>query len=128
MNKRILLSEFTRYFFVCLICFGVDFSLLVALKEMAGFHYLLAGLVGILSGNLLNYALSIKWVFTSRKLEDKKKELGIFLMLGMGAIPFHHLILWFSTDSLGIHYQVSKLIAVGATFLLIFILRKIFLF
>lgn len=126
--RKTMLSEFSRYLIVCLVCFGVDFSLLILLTESLGLHYLLAGLLGILCGNLLNYLLSTRWVFSRHQLENKGKELGVFLIFGLGAIPIHHVVLWASTDLVHIHYQVSKLIAVGTTFLLIFFLRKFYLF
>jgi len=91
-------------------------------------HYLVSGLVAILLGNILNYVLSIRYVFSHRKLEKRSKEFSVFLTVGLGAIPFHHLILWACTDGLSIHYLWSKLIAAGATFILIFSLRKFFLF
>jgi putative flippase GtrA len=128
MLRSILIPEFGKYFLVCILCFGLDFSLLVALREYAGMHYLVAGLISILAGNILNYTLSTKWVFHSRKLEDKSKELTVFLTIGLGAIPFHHLVFWLCTDFGDLHYQISKLIAVGTTFILIFILRKVMLF
>ena len=128
MLRSILIPEFSKYFLVCVLCFAMDFSLLVALREHAGMHYLVAGLISILAGNILNYILSTKWVFSSRKLEDRTKELTIFLTVGLGAIPFHHLVFWLCTDFADLHYQVSKLVAVGTTFFLIFILRKVMLF
>ena len=122
------LSEFSRYLLVSAVCFALDFGLMVFFTETAKAHYLLAGLIGILSGNLLNYLFSTRWVFSHHKLKDKHKELGAFLLFGLGAIPIHHLVLWGTTDFLHVHYQVSKLIAVATTFLLIFFLRKRFLF
>jgi dolichol-phosphate mannosyltransferase len=45
--------------------FVVNWSLLVALTELAGIYYLVSNLVGILAGFVWNYAVNVKWTWRS---------------------------------------------------------------
>jgi putative flippase GtrA len=126
--RNLLRKEFLRYFGISIFCFGIDFSLLFLMTHHLSFHYLVSAFLAIFVGNILNYNLSIRFVFSHRKLQERSRELTIFLCVGLGAIPFHHLILWICTESFSIHYLQSKVIAAGASFILIFGLRKYILF
>lgn len=121
-------KELLRYFFVCIFSFSADFATLVALEAKFGVHYLWAAFYGLLVGNVCNYLLSIKFVFSHRKVKETHKELGVYIIVGLCSLPIHQFILWFCTDKLEIFYQVSKLIAAGSSFLAIFFLRKTLLF
>ena len=49
----------------------VDFSVTVILKELAGSWYLLASVLGTISGGIVNFTMNRRWVFSAR---DKKLQ------------------------------------------------------
>lgn len=122
------LQELPRYFLVCTVSFSSDYASLYLLTEYVGLYYLYSAFLGFLIGNLVNYFLATKLVFKHRKLNSRYSESLIYVIIGFAVLPVHHGVLWFSTESLGFVYQISKLFASGVVFILIFILRKFFLF
>jgi putative flippase GtrA len=117
-----------RYGVTGFAAFLVDFSLLVALTEKAGIHYLIAAVFGFLGGLITNYLLSIYWVFSNRTLADKRAEFTIFALVGVGGLLVTEVVLWTGTEVFMLDYRVSKLIAVATVLCWNFGLRKYLLF
>ena len=60
----LVLAQLARYSLVGGIAFIVDFGLFALCLYALEWHYLLANLMGLTAGLTLNYALSIRWVFS----------------------------------------------------------------
>lgn len=120
--------ELPRYFIVCILSFSSDYATLYVMTEFFHWHYLHSALLGFLIGNIINYLLATKVVFSHRKLSSKYSESFIYVIIGFLVLPIHHGVLWLCTESLGFIYQISKLFASGTVFIIIFLLRKFFLF
>ena len=56
-------SQFIRYFIVGGIAFIADFGALFLLKEWGGLNYLFSATLAFIIGIIINYQLSICWVF-----------------------------------------------------------------
>ena len=117
-----------RYLFVGGLAFAVDYGTLLLLKEVAGFHYLLANSVSFLFGLATNYALSVRWVFASRKLGNRYVEFLVFAAIGLVGLGVNDLVMWACTDRLGVDYRLSKLAAAGVALFWNFFARKLALF
>lgn len=120
--------QFFRYTLVGGFAFIVDFGLLFLLTEYFHVHYLISAGISFLIGLLLNYFLSIKWVFTTRIIENKWLELLIFSLIGLIGLGLNEFFLWVFTDILLLYYLISKLITSFIVYFWNFFARKFFLF
>lgn len=120
--------QLLRYTFVGGIAFVVDFGLLFLLTDFFNVHYLISAGISFISGLLLNYYLSIKWVFTVRIIEKKWLELLFFSLIGLIGLGLNEIFLWLFTDILLFHYLISKLITSFIVYFWNFFARKFLLF
>ena len=117
-------EEFLRYTAAAGIALGVDVGLLFVLTEFGGLHYLVSATIGFLGGLIVNYFLSVRFVFAKRTLTNETHELFIFSSIGILGLIVHNGLLWTLTEWVGLYYLVSKIIATGFVFLWNFTVRK----
>ena len=114
--------QFFRYLFVggfsAVVNLGL-FSLLIYL----GLHYLLAELIAFVVATIVNYVLSIIWIF--QRSSRFKLEFTLFTLVGVGGLGINELVLWLCVSKLGIYKVVSEAIAIAVVTLWSFALRKI---
>ena len=122
------LIQLFRYTFVGGIAFLVDFSVLYVLTEYCYLHYLYSAGIAFTLGLFLNYALSIAWVFNSRKLENRVLEFLLFSLIGLIGLIFNELFLYIFTDILAMYYLISKIATAFIVYIWNFTARKIILF
>jgi putative flippase GtrA len=122
------LIQFFRYIFVGGIAFIVDFSLLFIFTDIFNIYYLISAALAFLIGTIVNYILSIYWVFDKRSLKNKSFEFGIFALIGFIGLGLNELIIWFFTEQIHFHYLVSKIISAWFVLLWNFSARKFLLF
>ena len=121
-------KQLFRYIFTGGLAFIVDFEILFLLTECFYVHYLISACVAFLFGLLVNYFLSIRWVFNSRVVENRLLEFSLFTTVGLLALGINELFLWIFTDVLGNHYLFSKIITAIIIFFWNFFGRKLILF
>jgi putative flippase GtrA len=117
-----------RYTFVGGLAFLVDFSTLFALTEYLHVHYLVSAAISFVLGLIINYFLSIKWVFNNRKIENRLLEFLFFTLIGLIGLGLNELFLWILTDLLLVYYLLSKIITTFIVYFWNFFARKIILF
>ena len=120
--------QFFRYFGVAVICLGVDTGTLFVLTEYAGIHYQISTFVGYSLGMVLNYLLSISWVFKTKRLTNRQVEFSIFIIIGLVGMVINQGIMWLCTDLLGVYFVLSRFISAGIGYTWKFIARKYILF
>ena len=123
-----LAGEFARYFAAGLLALGVDFTLYVALTELAGWHYLLSAVVAFSAGLATVYFFSIFWVFRERSIGPGSREFLLFSVIGIVGLALTAAVLYLLTDILGLDYRLSKVAAAALVFIFNFGCRKFFLF
>ena len=123
-----LAGEFARYFAAGLLALGIDFTLYVALTELAGWHYLASAIVAFCAGLATVYFFSIFWVFRERRIGAGSREFLLFSMIGIVGLALTTAVLYALTDILGLDYRLSKVAAAALVFLFNFGCRKFFLF
>ena len=123
-----IIREFRRFLIAGSIAFGVDLAVLVTLKELLGIEVLIANLFSFACGLSTIYLLSVHWVYERRVLKQRAPEFIIFTLLTLLGLVLNEVCLWGSTEYLGLHYALAKVLATGLTFLFNFSLRKIVLF
>ena len=126
--NRELLIQFFKYLLVGGVAFTFDLGTLYFFKEFLGVHYLYSAAAGFLVGLVINYILSITFVFSNRTLTDKRMEFIIFALIGVVGLFLNEAIIYFFTGIIGLHYLNSKFIAAFLIYFFNFCARKIILF
>jgi putative flippase GtrA len=129
--RKSLVGQFLRYLVTGGLAFFVDFGLFALCLYLLEWHYLLANLVGLVAGLVLNYALSILWVFTAckRTLEKKKvAEFTLFTLVGIAGVGINQLLMYLMVDGLDLNEMLSKMIAAILVLMWNFGARKLILF
>ena len=131
MPRSSLLGQIVRYLVTGGLAFVVDFGLFALCLYKLGWHYLLANLAGLIAGLVLNYALSIAWVFSEckRVLENKKTaEFGIFAVVGFAGVGINQLLMFLMVGRLEWNEMFSKMVAAILVLMWNFGARKLMLF
>lgn len=123
-----LLIQLLRYTIVGGFAFIVDIGTLYILTEYFNVYYLLSACIAFILGLIINYILSVKWVFKHRAMNNRKLEFLLFTLIGIFGLMLNEFFLWIFTDILLIYYLLSKIITVAIVYLWNFFARKILLF
>ena len=131
MPRGSLMGQFVRYLVTGGLAFVVDFALFALCLYKFEWHYLLANLAGLVAGLVLNYVMSIVWVFSEckRVLENKKSaEVGIFAVVGIAGVGFNQLLMYLMVGQFGWNEMLSKILAAVLVLMWNFGARKLMLF
>lgn len=91
--------------------YSIDFGTLVFLKEIIGFHYLIAATLGFIFGLAAVYVLSTRYVFGESKIKSRSAEFGLFALIGVVGLLLLNALMWIFTDLFLFNYLLSKIIA-----------------
>lgn len=135
-----LMEQILKFGVVGFFCFLIDFGLTAGLTNLFGVHYLISKFIGFVVSAIVNYILSIKFVFTEKKEMDKKKEFTVFLILSAFGLLINEVVMFVCIDGIyahaaalrelisdGLMVSVSSVIATGIVMVYNFISRKLFL-
>lgn len=126
---RVLAVQFLRYLTVGGVAFVADFSTLYALTEFANLHYLASATIGFLLGLLINYGLSVRWIFPVRTYRARARvEFILFAVVGIVGLALNNLCIFVLAEIVNLHYLHAKLIATSLVLLFNFGLRRRLLF
>ena len=135
-----LLNQIMKFGIVGLFCFLIDFGITTGFTNLLGIHYLISKFLGFVVSAVVNYLLSIKFVFTQKKEMDKKKEFTVFLILSAFGLLINEIVMYLCID--GIYARsgqlqelvshanmvaLSSILATGIVMVYNFISRKLFL-
>lgn len=121
-----LIVQLIRFGIVGVIATAIDVGVLALLKEVAHMDVLVASALSFTVAVVVNYILSMLWVFKS-KGENKAKEFVIFVLLSVGGLLITQLVMWLGTELAEIYYLAVKIFAIIFESTYNFITRKIFL-
>lgn len=122
------LVQLFRYFGSSGVAFVIDMSLLYAITEWLGVHYLVSNIIASVTAMVSNYLLSVWWVFSKRRVGNRAAEFSIFMLTGVAGLGLNQLLLWLFTDVVGLYYMISKFIAAVIGYLSKFFVRRSLLF
>ena len=77
---------------------------------------------------LVAYVLSVRWVFSARRLNSAAAETTIFILIGLAGLAINQVIMYSLTDGALLPYAVSKIVSAGIVFIFNFSVRKLALF
>ena len=119
-------QQFSKFAVVGII-FAVDWALLVALTEFLHVDYLVSTSISFIVSVALNYALSMKYVFTHRDDMSRKREFTIFAILSAIGLGLTDVLMFVGVTVLNIAYQLTKVLATFCVTWYNFFTRKKFL-
>ncbi len=120
-----------RYMVTGGLAFAVDFGLFAVCLYTIEWHYLVANLMGLVAGLIVNYVLSVVWVFVAckRTLEKNRGlEFFLFTLVGIAGIGINQLLMYLMVGQFGWNEMMSKIIAAGLVLVWNFGARKFMLF
>lgn len=106
----------------------IDFGLLALLVEFCRMNYLMAASAGFTVGVSLNYFLSVRWVFATRKISRRHLEYLIFAGIGAAGLLFNGVIMVLLVEGGELHYMAARMISGSTVFLGSFFFRRTLLF
>lgn len=124
---RKTLEQFIKFGVVGTICFAVDYGLMILLTEAFGIPYLISCALSFTVSVIVNYLLSMKYVFASREDISRRKEFGIYVFLSVIGLLLNEFMMWVMVDLFSIHYMLSKVAVTCIVMIFNFVTRKIFL-
>ena len=135
MNGMTVVFEFLRYAVVGGIAFLVDFGTLVACEELVfkrlSFGVYLATVCGFVAGLLMNYFLSLRYVFVQEKDRGKGRSFGAFVVfgvIGLVGLGLTELGMWFGIECLVWNYMIVKILVTGCVLMWNYLGRKLIVF
>ena len=137
MNK--IIRQFLKFGAVGVLCFFIDTGL-YTICNFIGIPYLISGVIGFSVSVVVNYILSMKYVFVRRDDLSRKKEFTIYLILSVIGLGLNELILFVCVDLIYGSWQLlqslmplraaeilAKIGATGIVMIYNFVTRKIFM-
>lgn len=134
-----LFVQFIKFGFVGALCFLIDFGLYTTCNYL-GIPYLVSGVIGFSVSVIVNYILSMRYVFHGRKDISTQKEFSIFIILSILGLLLNELLLYLGIDQVYfrsnwlkniMNQRVAeigaKIIATAVVMVFNFVTRKLFL-
>lgn len=122
------MKRVVKYFFVGATAAVVDISLFSLFAVYLGWPWVPVSISTFIFATLVNYLLSIKFVFESGIRHKKYVELsGVFLVSGL-ALIVNQLVLYITIEALGFQLIISKIISTGTVFFWNYFGRSRFIF
>ena len=131
----VLAGEFLRYAIVGGVAFLADFGTLVLAQECFFKQFAcgvyVATVFGFVVGLIVNYVLSLWFVFTQKKDKGKGRSIGAFLVfgvIGLLGLLWTELGMWIGIELLTWNYMVVKVLVTGAVLMWNYLGRKLLIF
>ncbi|MDO4334131.1 MAG: GtrA family protein [Eubacteriales bacterium] len=135
MIEKILKSklgqQIMKFGVVGFLCFFIEYALLILLKELMGLPVIVANTTAFTISAVINYILSIVFVFDTDKKANQGKQFIVFFLLAIGGLIINNIVLKLGTMVLdpfwSRSYIIVKPFATGVVMVYNFITRKIFI-
>lgn len=131
-----LIKEFIRYVIVGGISFMADFGTLTLLEELifrqqTDRQIFISTAAGFIVGLVINYILSLIFVFRSKDNKNSGKSVGdfiIFALVGVIGLAITEGLMHLGVNVLGFHYMITKIVTAGIVLIWNYLGRKILIF
>lgn len=134
-----IIQQFLKFGVVGALCFVIDTGL-YTICNFIGIPYLISGVIGFSVSVIVNYLLSMKYVFVRRDDLSRKREFTIYLILSIIGLGLNELFLFICVELIygnWIRLQtilpargaeiLAKIGATGIVMIYNFVTRKIFM-
>lgn len=121
LSSRKNLQEFIRFCTVGVGNTSVNYLIYAFLLMSLHFHYLVAGVIGYLSGAVFGFIVNRKWTF---KVEISNFYLIVYLLINVFSMLVNALIQWIVVEKLHIMVELSQICGIVATTFINYFLTK----
>lgn len=134
-----IIKQFLKFGVVGVICFIIDFGI-YTLCNFLGCLYLVSGVIGFTVSVIVNYILSMKYVFERRDDISRRREFITYVILSTIGLGINELILYLCVDVIYKDWGwfnsllsdrwceiLAKVIATGVVMVYNFVSRKVLL-
>ena len=122
------MKQVFKYFLVGGVAAGFDIGFFMLFAGLFEFHWLPVSIISFILATLINYAISIRYVFESGARFEKKLEVVSIFLISGSALAFNQAVLYTAIVLLGWPLLISKLCATGLVFFWNYFWRSLWLF
>jgi len=120
--------EFLRAQVAAFIGTAIDYTLFIVLKDLAGFWYIYANIIGASAGAVSNFLLGRYWAFNVQN-EVVSKQAGKYFLVSLGSLLLNTSGIFALTEWLHLNPIASKvIISIIVAICFNFVLQKHFVF
>jgi putative flippase GtrA len=117
-----------RYFVVGGVASAVDIGVFLAFAKYLGLPYLRVAAASFLLATLVNYILSVRFVFVSGQRFRRRWEVALVFAVSGAGLAWNALILWGCVELAHLDLLPAKLVATGVVFFWNYFARRMFVF
>lgn len=121
-------AQFLRSVLVSNVSFALDFSICLLLVGRLKLNYVLATALSFTAGTVLNYLLTVAWIFDNRPMRKRRLEFSFFILLSAIGLGLNSLCMLIFTGLLRLHYLLSRVVSATSVFFFNYFCRKYILF
>ena len=122
-----LFGQIIRFGMVGALCFVIDYGIMIFLTEVVGIPYLISSAISFTVSVIVNYTLSMRFVFDGNKDTNRMIQCLVFIILSIIGLGINQFIMWFMGEKMGIFYMFSKIVATAIVMVYNFVTRKLIL-
>lgn len=126
-NLKKLVKQVVKFASVGTVCFAVDYFGLIFLTEWGVMKYITASALSYTISVVLNYILSMKFVFRAKEELSKAGQFIIFVLLSVIGLGLTQLTMVILVEQFHIFYAIAKVLASMIVTTYNFVSKKIFL-
>ncbi|MCM1283736.1 MAG: GtrA family protein [Muribaculaceae bacterium] len=122
-----LFTQFCKFGLVGTLCFCIDYGIMVLLTARFGIPYFASSAISFIISVIVNYVLSMRFVFKSKDDRSKWAEMTVFLVLSALGLGLNQMIMWIAVEFFQIFYALAKIFSTLLVTVYNFLSRKLFL-
>ena len=126
-NMKKLITQIVKFGGVGILCFAIDFGVLFVLTEGFGCYYLLSAGISFTVSVIVNYIMSVKYVFDINPKYSKSRNFIMFVIFSVIGLILTEVIMQLGADVIKWNYMIVKVGATAIVMVFNFVTRKIFL-
>lgn len=122
-----LFCQIIKFGGVGILCFVIDFATLSFLHEILSADVLLSSALAFSVSVIVNYLLSIRFVFTVAQKNKKSRNFILFVIFSVIGLMLTEGLMHFGVNICSFNYMFVKIVATGVVMIFNFVTRKHFL-
>lgn len=97
------------YFFVGGVSFLVNFGVFLTFVHLLGLHWIIGNIAGFIGGTLMNYVLSVRFVFESKNIWRRDIEVCLTFMASALGVALETILIHLGHDVANLNLNISKM-------------------